>query len=321
MCLVIKQLLITCATLAPLVGCGQQPAEQPKAGARPVVRPPQPLLVPGTHVQLAPPTGFRLSAGFTRLERDKSTTITVVELAGGSFYKTTRTFDPQEFKAKGVTVLDYQETHLGGYPAKYLYLQATAAAKTHILAFGDSTFTVLLTGLFSASDEVAGQQIKQALFSSTYQKKALLAPFATATFNVAVNESKFKFVHYSGSMYTYTAGKATDKMVPDRAVMVLVPLPTASESTASFAKYLMKRLAGNGLTNSLVKNESYVKVNGYNAYEAEVYGKLRGIDALFYVLYLTHGEQSLFIQGITSDKYEENKKEFKKFTRAIRFKP
>ncbi|RZK23333.1 MAG: hypothetical protein EOO56_05495 [Hymenobacter sp.] len=212
-------------------------------------------------------------------------------------------------------MLDYQETRLGGYPAKYLYLQSSAEAKTHILAFGDTTFTVLLTGLFSASDKAAGQQIKRALFSSTYQKKAVVAPLATAIFDVAANESKFKFAHYSGAMYTYTAGQATDK-----AVMVLVPLPTANESIASFANYLMQRLASNGLTNPAVKNESYAKVNGYNAYEAEVYGQRRGVDALFYVLYLVHGEKSLFIQGITPDKHEENKREFKKFTRAIRFK-
>jgi hypothetical protein len=308
-------LFITAVAIGALSGCGPRASEQARVLEAQV-------RVPGTHVLLAPPEHFAPATNFAGFQYDVGEAgIMVTDLAGTDFYADADAFSRQRLEDKGLTVLDYQDTIVGDYLAKYAYLQTTPTTRTHQLTFGDSTFVATVSGLFPAKEEAIGQQIKAALFSSAYQKEAVVAPVATAPFSVDETLSKFKFASAAGSMFAYSPGGKAAPIPGDKAVIMVVPVPTQNEKAADFSSQIMSQLDAAGLLNRKVKNESHQSINGYDAYEAEVYGNLEGVETLMYILYLVNSDQGAFIRGTAPANQAGNLAEFKKFARSLRFKP
>ncbi len=297
-----------------LSSCGPRASEQARGQA-------QRVLVPGTHVLLAPPADFTPARGFAGFQHAGGQAgIMVTDLAGTDYYANAAAFSRQRLEAKGLTVLDYQDTLVGDYLAKYAYLQSTPTTRTHQLTFGDSTFVATVSGLYPTTDEALGRQLKAALFSSTYHKQAVVDPAATAPFTVNEQASKFRFASFAGNMYAYVPGGKAAPVPGDEAVVMVVPVPTQNEKAADFAGQLMAQLDASGLRHREVKNASSQPVNGYDAYEAEAYGELGGVPTLTYVLYLVNGEQGLFVRGTAPRHHAANLAEFRKFARTLRFK-
>ena len=61
-------------------------------------------------------------------------------------------FKRETFEEKGIKVTDFKELKINGYEAKMAVLQGDANLLSVNVVFGDSTFSVMLTGTYSVLD-------------------------------------------------------------------------------------------------------------------------------------------------------------------------
>lgn len=179
----------------------------------------------------------------------------------------------------------------------------------------------MVMALFPPEDDATAQQIKQSLLTITYDKHLRVDPFATAPFLLDDTKALFKFSQSTGNMYLYAPAGANQTKGKDNPMVMVMPLPREADATpSSIAKTTSESREKYGLTDEVVKNESTASVNGYDAYEAEIYGNQKGKPALFYELILVKDQQSLMVQGIVLTDFPNTLKRVKGFARTIRFK-
>jgi hypothetical protein len=274
--------------------------------------------IPGTRVFISPPPGFTIASNFAGLQKDENTAIQVMDFAGGDFYKNAATFSKEKFESKGVKVLAYKEMAVNGYAAKYASLQANAAVKTHQVVFGDTTFSTMLVAIIPAGDSVVEQQMVGAILSARYDKNFKPNPLAAASFTLDTKKSKLKFAQMVANIFLYTlSGKENS----DEPGLMVIPMPANPLLTPEFlASSMVDGFKKKGFTDIEIKNKSVEKVNGYNAYEAEVYAKNDGKQAMVYQLVVISGDKAIVMQGLAKSDFEASLKEFKALSKTIKFK-
>ena len=276
--------------------------------------------IPGTRLYLIPPPGFIVSKSFLGLQKGNNG-IVVYDIVGGSYYTNAATFDRNGFEQKGARVFDYRQIKVNGYPAKYLLTQGDMTSTAHALAFGDSTFCTLVMATYINTDEATGRDILRALNSIYYDKNKKIDPFETAYFTLDDRDSKYKFFQYTANLYTYTIGgvdKGKNNTFP---VVIVTQLPKPENSSAkSIAELMIQKSVQYGMGNLKVKNSSTNKVNGYDAYEAEVYGDMQGQNRLIYQLVIVKDDEAIVIEGVADNDFLDNLNDFKKLAHTVKFK-
>jgi hypothetical protein len=278
--------------------------------------------IPGTRLYIIPPPGFIVSKNYLGLQKGNNVII-IYDIVGGNFYSNAATFDRKGFEEKGLRVFNYKQIKVNGYPSKYLFMQGDITASAHSLAFGDSTFCTMIMASYISTDDKTGNDIVKALNSIYYDKNRRINPFETAYFALDDKGSRYKFFHYAANLYTYTIGgtdnsKGTGGQFP---VVLVTQLPKPENSDArTLAKLMIAKAVEHGLTNPKIKTSSTEKVNGYDAYEAEVYAEMNGKKRLIYQLIVLNGDQAVTIQGVANDNFDSNISEFKKLAHTVKFK-
>ena len=69
-----------------------------------------------------------------------------------------------------------------------------------------------------------------------------------------------------------------------------------------------------------LKNISTLIVNGQQAYEAEVSGKMKGKDALIYQLIVTGQDKAIIFEGYITSDFANNLREIKKLAKTIKLR-
>ena len=281
------------------------------------------IFVPGTHCSIIPPDSFKLSSIHDGLANSDGLFIRLTEFPSGNYYVSSTVFNRETFKKKGAVILDYQETVVDKYPARYASIPYDDTLDLQLMLFGDSTFYLLVTAMSPKDDERIKQQIKTALFTLIYDKKKKFDPFEVANFTVDNKLTKFTFFNYSGDVYTYkiNPNKANKNLNIDTSKNItLIPLiPNIGKD--NFPEYVKKRIREKGLSSKNTKKESYESINGYQTYQVEVSGSVDGVPTLIYIAYLVHGKQVVLMQGTATTDFPASLKEFKQFAQAIRIKP
>jgi hypothetical protein len=279
----------------------------------------QPINIPGTRLFIPPPPGFHIASNFVGLQNGDNV-IQVYELVGGSYFTNGASFTKEEFEKKGVTVISYKEITVDGFPARFIYMENKPNTGSYAIVFGDSTFSVLLMGVFPATDVGMGAQIKQAILNLSYNKQFVADIWATAAFKLDDSKSKFKFAKAAGGAYIYSIGGATD-IGDDGSMVIASMLPISGGETPKMAATTMlDGLRSNGFTDINIKHEKADKVNGYDAYEAQVYSKLKGANVLVYQLAIVKGDKAVVIQGVAKKDYESMLREFKLLAKTVKLK-
>jgi hypothetical protein len=275
--------------------------------------------VPGTKVMIVPPDNFRPSTEFTGLQSD-SAVIQVMDLDGGNFYSNAATFSKKKFEDKGMKVLDYKETTVNGYKAKYAYIDAKSVTRNHMLVLGDSTFSIMLIGIVTSKDDRLSASVKKAMFTASYDKSLKVDHMANAFFSVDESRSSFKFAHAAANLFAFSrGGKMDDK--GGEPVVLAMPLPaTPSMTPESLAASMASGFAQKGVVVKETKNKWTGTVNGYDAYEAELYCESGDKKNLIYELAVIHGERAVVFLCMAFDNYETTMKEFKSLVKTVKFK-
>jgi hypothetical protein len=277
--------------------------------------------IPGTHLFLIPPEGFKTQDAFCGLKKTDKQSIQVFDLPGGNYYTNAATFNKEKFESKGAKVMIYKEVKIAGYPAKYIFMKGDNKSAAYSVVFGDSTFSCMVMGIYPSEDEKTGNQIKSALLSICYDKNRIVDPFEIAGFSLDDTKSKFRFTKYSGNMYIYSSGNENKKPDEDEpfAIVTVIPKDSATD-VKKISSLMLGNLERSGMKNKEIKNESEDKMNGYLCYEAEIYGDVQGRKSLIYQLVVTHHKKAVIIQGIAKTNYQWNLDEFKKLSHTLKFK-
>jgi hypothetical protein len=277
--------------------------------------------IPGTKIFIEVPKDFKFSKNIIGLEKNNNALIQVSDLVGGNYYSNANSFSKQAFEEKGAKVFEYEEFELDGYPAKYIYMQTQPDQKGMYIVFGDSTFCDMVMAVFPPNDKTIADQIKESLFSIEYNKQLKVDHLALAFFKVNENNSKFKFAKASANMFTYSKGGIIKSSYENEPMFLITPFPAdATITKEQISESMLNGLIQNGLVVIEEKNIKTERVNGYDAYEIEVYGYLKAKKVLFYMLVLVKENKAIGMQGITYSNFDNELIEFKEIAKKVVFK-
>jgi hypothetical protein len=281
----------------------------------------QHVTVPGTHVSMIIPQGFKLAKDFVGLEKDDKTFIEVFDPYESDYTKSVTYFTRPIFEGKGMDVFTFKAAKVGTYPAKYAGMKNSAGYGKYELLFGDTTFSAMVLGHCSVNDVETSKALEGAIMSASYDKNKKIDPYIHTYFTVNDSTTMFKFSRRNDDAFRYTVN-GNLKIAAEEASMTITPF---TMENALSDKEIKKTMEGiykkQGMSGIKVKNESDNKVNGYDAYESEVYGKINGKETLIYQLTVSKDGKALLITGISSADLDKNLAEFKKLAYTVNFKP
>ena len=277
--------------------------------------------IPGTRLYIVPPPNFTVAKTFVGLEKGGTAGMNIYDLVGGNFYTNAATFSRESFEKQGIKVFEYKELKVNGYPAKYIQVQGDPAAKSIAIVFGDTTFSAMIMAPYPATDETTGKQIINSLNTIYYDKSKKINPFETATFSLDDRVSIFKFRQYAAGLYIYSIGGQDNSNDKEAPMILVTQLPRDNSMTAkSIADMMIGKAQQYGLTNPNIKNQKTEKINGYETYQAEIYGQMQGFNSLMYICSLWDADKAIVLQGIAKKDIENNLEEFKKLAATITIK-
>lgn len=132
--------------------------------------------IEGSAVGMLAPDGFAGSVDFHGFDKNKDTTINVVEDHKVGFTAFRRTIAEQlalltKYAQQDVTLLYSKEFKFNGYEATALYLYDKASHLTYIfMAFGDEHFSVTMRGTCHADDLSDRNAILSAMLTASYDR-------------------------------------------------------------------------------------------------------------------------------------------------------
>lgn len=314
------QNLLLSLLLFSLTACGQTPSDKINPNIK-NSKTNKHINIPGTRLYIIPPPKFNVAKTFIGLQKGENSMLNIYDLVGGNFNTNAATFSKAEFERQGARVFDYQEIKVNGYPAKYISMQGDLTAKAYALVFGDTTFSTMIMAAYPVIDEATGKDIIKSLNTIWYDKTKKIDPFETANFSLNDKASKFKFFQFNANLYMYSIGGVEHKEDKDAPMVLVSQFPKDNTMTVkSIADMMIGKIQQYGLTNPEIKNSSTQKINGYDAYEAEVYGQMQGTRSLLYYCIVAKGDKAIAVQGIAKKDIESNLQEFKKLASTVKVK-
>jgi len=277
--------------------------------------------IPGTRLYIVPPEGFTIASTFVGLKKDDYSFFQVYDLVGGDYYTNAATFSKEKFEKKGAKVFDYKEFNMNGFPAKYIFMQGDPNAYAISLVFGDTTFSTMIMAVFPSTDDKTSEQVQNAIKTIFYDKNLKIDPFATASFTLDESKSIFKFSKASAGMFMYAIGGEDKKSFNDEPFVTVTEMPNDQAMTSKeISEMLVASLEKYGLTEKEFKNISTKDVNGYPAYEVEIYCNIQGKSSLLYQLIIAGKEKVIAIQGVVKSDFAINLREIRKLAKTVELK-
>jgi len=276
--------------------------------------------IPGTRVFILKPEGFVVASNFIGIKKGESAIIQVYDLVGGNYYSNAANFNQKNFEAKGAKVFEYREFTLNGYPVKFISMQGDAQSRSFSMVFGDSTFSAMIMAKYLVTDLQLESQIREALFSIVYDKKMTVMALASAKFSLNDKVSKFKFAKASSGMFVYSINGVDKKDYAKEPFVSVMTMPLEGNNAQTLAEELILGLLKYGLTEKQIANRSLQPVNGYNAIEFDMRGKIKNEYVNFHFLIVTDAEKAVVIQARYGDASRALLKDIKKLAHTVRIR-
>jgi hypothetical protein len=276
--------------------------------------------IPGTKLYVIIPEGFKIATNFLGLQKDFDTGFQVFDLDGGDFYSNGRNIRRETFEEKGVKVLEYRELTLGGYPAKYVEMEAGDHLVQN-LTFGDSTFSSTINAVSLIADVQATADLKAALLSIYYDKATVIDPFKIAPFELDDSNSLYKFAKYASNMYMYSLNGEYKESYGTDPLFLLSVLPNDGTHTReSMADDLVSQVQKYGLIGKEFTSSNTIQIDGTDALERTFNGNLKWEKKSFYQLVIISKDRCIAIQASCNQGDEATLEEFKKLAQTLKLK-
>jgi len=279
------------------------------------------LRVPGTRLSIAAPRGFRLATNFTGIEKDAFTAIAIMDFPEGNFYTNTANYTKEGLEEKGLQVLTCDHVEVAGYQGIQTLIKSPVDGSLSCqLVFGDTTFSALVAGTLLEADTTSLKSIQWALGTVTYDKNVTVGPYEGTSFRLNDHSTDFKFASKGGGVWLYSRGGVVKTDYADDPFLMALPLPFESPMNCrGLAEKMITSIEEKGFVKARVENESSDRVNGFDSYEAEYYGKIQGEQTLIYLLVVALGERAVVLEGKSIEPYQPTLKAFKELAHSISF--
>ena len=273
------------------------------------------IQIPGTNVHLVAPPDFQLSSAFAGL-KNGSSLLEVYDLPGGSYRILSQDFTREKFEQQGLQVLSIDETTIDGYSARLISIQHNAQQGGLTAVFGDDTFSVIVVANFSAENSDQANAIRKAVLGIEYKSGQQNDPLFSAAFKLNDSRSRFHYDKRSANTFYYRQNNAEK----DSYITVTQLSWDYTTSPSAIAQLMIGEMKKYGLDNADVRKKSSRKVNGYDAFESEMYATRKGEKCLVYQMVVVHEDHALVILGMGNDDFRKNRDEFRKLAHSVRFK-
>ena len=120
-------------------------------------------------------------------------------------------------------------------------------------------------------------------------------------------------------MFFYSIDGKEDTFTDAFILVSTIPM-AETMTTQSISEMFISSLEKKGLTVEEIKTPSIIDVNGYSAYEVEIYGELESKKCFIYQLIVAGEDKAIAIQGYTFADFENNLNEIKKLAKTIKLK-
>lgn len=279
------------------------------------------LNIPGTHVYITPPIGFKVGTGFKGLEKTKDIYIKVFDPYNTNYVKYAQTFTRKSLENGGSEVQDYKKLTVSGFQAKYASVQNNMGGTTFFLVFGDSVFSTMIIASCPANKDSEMRQIKAALMSVNYSKTLSIDPLAGTFFNINDTNSTYRFAKFNNDYYIYSSnGVVKDQYFGESIISILPFTSEYSVGDETIARAIRSSYEQYGITDARIKKESQVQVGKLNAMEAEVNAKIDNKKAVLYRLTLIDGKKAILVLGIATSDFDKNIDAFRNLAYTLKFK-
>ncbi len=275
--------------------------------------------IPGTHVFIIPPYGFKTSTGSMKgFIKDESTTfLSVTEFKGKSFAAEAANNSAEKMRAKGFSVFMEEETAVGPYKARRMRIGDGETSTVWQLLFGDDRFAVMVMGIYPSSDELSGKQIAEAIETVVYDKDLVVDEMAGMNYSVKPNDSRYEFVKIQAGLAFYSKDGNADLKNEDNSFLVLSQVPRENGTAQVFAETALESTLRNGFTDPVIRSKGFLTINGNPAYEMEVDCILKGKPVTVFIAVVTKEQTAVMVQGVDKKKNTETISAFKNFADAI----
>lgn len=277
--------------------------------------------IPGTHIFINMPAGFKVSERFKGLEKNKNTYIKVYDPYNTNYIKYAETFTRESLEDNGNEVQEYKRFDISGFPAKYASVQNNAGGTSDFLVFGDTSFSAMLVASCPANSDSDEQAIETALFSVKYDKKMKIDPLSGTFFNVGDTNSSYRFARCNNDFYIYSSKGVVKDAYSGESIVSILPFTSEySVGDETIERAIMSSYQQYGITDAKIKKESQVQVGNLNAIEAEVDAKIDNKKAVLYRLTLIDGPRAVLVLGIATSDFDKNMDEFRNLAHTVKFK-
>lgn len=275
--------------------------------------------IPGTRAQMTVPNGYKVAETFFGLQKDRTTGIQIFEMKDKPYNEIAVGFTKDELRAKGAEVYDFKELSIAGYNARYACMPGDSGFNVSTIIFGDSTFSVMMVGAYPAGNTVLRKQVEQALITAKYNKAATVDPFALSYFKLDDTGSRYKYAKTTGdNMYIYSLnGEVKDSYMSESSVTAMPVVFDSSQTVESVGNILLEDMKKYGLMEAEVTYKSLKRINGFDAYEAIIYGQVAKQKHAVYHLVVAKGNRGFIVQGIAQEDFEINMQQFEKLAHTI----
>jgi hypothetical protein len=279
--------------------------------------------VPGTRLFMIFPNNFEAALGFPGLESsDRKAEISVLDVPGGNFFSDIAEFSKESFEKRGAKVFEFKELLFEGYPARFIHVQGDNFKKGYGLVFGDSTFSVVLMGLYPEANQEEGEQIRSSILSCVYDKTKKTNLQELSKFKVDESKSIYNFSSLTAGTFIYSRSGINKTRWDLDSVICFMQIPFDKTKTLkTISEEGIVRMQQNGLMNFRIDKAGPTRINGCDAYESEISGSLKDVRAVNYLLVI-HLKPDLIVlvQGMSKNNHEQNISEIKKLAYTVRAK-
>jgi hypothetical protein len=262
--------------------------------------------IPGTHLYLIPSNDFTIAKAFIGLTNDKNSNIVVLDIFGSNFYSQVKDFSKATFEKTGLIVYEEQEFKINGFNAKSLYTNSlNSTEKNLMLAYGDSTFTILITATFHDEGKKTYNNASKCMLSAVYDKAAMIDPFETAKFELDLSKSDFKFQKSVSGLFFYSfyGNDSTAKALPFFVVSQMPYQDATDEILKLSTKQMIDKAREYGI-NDLNLDFKKIEINGCHAIETKGYGIKNGEKVFYYLLTVGKPGNVIVINSLIQNDYE-----------------
>ena len=277
--------------------------------------------IEGTRLYIIPPPGYSTAAGYAGI-RKSSAVLQVYDQQDGNYYTSTAIYSKDKFEREGSQVEAYKDVTVCGYKGKYLFMKTNTNTCVYTLAFGDSTFSVTVLGIYPEDDAEAAKELKTALLSVAYDKNKKKDPLTEAPFTVNDSVTNFKFVKTAGANYIFTIN-GQDIQADSTAPFVMISHVNGIQDgqIAGIADTLFNRIDNeHSVMGKTIKYIPENKINGCPAYARVVYGTINNVPNMVYEMAILKDKDLILFIGDAKNNYETYNAEFLKLSHTIKVK-